>query len=64
MAENINVIGQMDNTQDHTFDCDNRVYGRDGIAPSILTSCGGGTLTKGFRYCGYARKRRDERATT
>lgn len=38
--DKINVIGQMDNS-DHTLESANRVYGKDGIAPSLNT-CGGG----------------------
>ena len=37
----IEIIGQMDNTIDHTHESANRVYGADGIAPTIPT-CGGG----------------------
>lgn len=39
----IRIIGQMDNTQDHTLESANRVYGVDGLAPTIPT-CGGGGL--------------------
>lgn len=38
--DKINVVGQMDNS-DHTHESLNRVYGKDGIAPSLNT-CGGG----------------------
>lgn len=37
------VIGQMDNTIDHTFESANRVYDVGGISPTINT-CGGGGL--------------------
>lgn len=37
------VIGQMDNTIDHTFESANRVYDSEGIAPALNT-CGGGGL--------------------
>ena len=37
------VIGQMDNTQDHTFESANRVYAGYGCAPTVNT-CGGGGL--------------------
>lgn len=39
----IKLIGQMDNTTDNTFESANRVYGSDGISPTIPTSCGGHT---------------------
>lgn len=39
----INVIGAMDNTVDHTFESANRVYGVDGICPTVPT-CGGGGI--------------------
>ena len=44
-AEQLNcrVIGQMDNTIDHTFESANRVYDDMGIAPTVNT-CGGGGL--------------------
>ena len=42
----IEVIGQMDHTMDHTFESANRVYGTDGIAPTLPTSCGGGHTPK------------------
>lgn len=35
-------IGQMDNTKDHTFESANRVYGSDGISPTLPTCAGGG----------------------
>lgn len=38
----IKIIGQMDNTQDHTFESANRVYDSNGICPTIPTICGGG----------------------
>ena len=37
------IIGQMDNTIDHTFESANRVYDLEGCAPTINT-CGGGGL--------------------
>lgn len=37
------VIGQMDNTIDHTFESANRVYDEYGIAPTV-NCCGGGGL--------------------
>lgn len=39
----VKVIGQMDNTIDHTFESANRVYDVGGISPTINT-CGGGGL--------------------
>ena len=39
----VKVIGQMDNTMDHTFESANRVYDVSGISPTINT-CGGGGL--------------------
>ena len=37
------VIGQMDNTVDHTFESANRVYAGYGTCPTIPT-CGGGGI--------------------
>lgn len=39
----VKVIGQMDNTIDHTFESANRVYDIGGVAPTMNT-CGGGGL--------------------
>lgn len=39
----VKVIGQMDNSIDHTFESANRVYDVRGLAPTINT-CGGGGL--------------------
>ena len=39
----VKVIGQMDNTIDHTFESANRVYDVEGVAPTMNT-CGGGGL--------------------
>lgn len=39
----VKVIGQMDNTMDHTFESANRVYDVEGLAPTMNT-CGGGGL--------------------
>lgn len=39
----VKVIGQMDNTQDHTLESANRVYDIQGLAPTIPT-CGGGGI--------------------
>lgn len=43
LMEEVKVIGQMDNTIDHTFESANRVYDIGGVAPTINT-CGGGGL--------------------
>lgn len=42
----INVLGQMDNTLDGTFESANRVYDENGLAPTIPTCGGGGTQPK------------------
>jgi DNA (cytosine-5)-methyltransferase 1 len=42
----VHMVGQMDNSEDHTFDMANRVYGADGIAPTLHTCGGGMTHTK------------------
>ena len=39
----VKVIGQMDNTIDHTFESANRVYDTEGVSPTMNT-CGGGGL--------------------
>lgn len=39
----VKIIGQMDNTIDHTFESANRVYDVSGVAPAMNT-CGGGGL--------------------
>ena len=41
--EDVKIIGQMDNTIDHTFESANRVYDVGGVAPTMNT-CGGGGL--------------------
>ncbi|HOJ94948.1 MAG TPA: DNA (cytosine-5-)-methyltransferase, partial [Fervidobacterium nodosum] len=41
MVVEVKVIGQMDNTIDHTFESANRVYSVDGLSPTLNT-CGGG----------------------
>ena len=40
------IIGQMDNTQDHTFESANRIYDAFYLCPTIPTSCGGGHTPK------------------
>ena len=39
----VKVIGQMDNSIDHTFESANRIYDTNSISPTINT-CGGGGL--------------------
>lgn len=39
----VKIIGQMDNTMDHTYESANRVYDKNGLSPTINT-CGGGGL--------------------
>ena len=41
MANEVRIIGKMDNTLDHTFECANRVYDTNALSPTI-TNCGGG----------------------
>lgn len=38
----INMIGQMESI----YEASNRVYGRDGLCPTISTPCGGGHMPK------------------
>lgn len=40
------IIGQMDNTIDHTFESANRVYDKEGLCPTIPTGAGGGHMPK------------------
>ena len=42
----VHVIGQMDNTVDHTFESANRVYDRFGVCPTIPTCAGGNIQPK------------------
>lgn len=42
----VKVIGQMDNSIDHTFESANRVYDSNGLAPTIPTCGGGGYSTE------------------
>ena len=42
----VRVIGQMDNTIDHTFESANRVYDKYGLCPTIPTCAGGGIQPK------------------
>lgn len=42
----VQVIGQMDNTIDHTFESANRIYDAEGISPTLPTGCGGGHTPK------------------
>lgn len=43
------VIGQMDNTKDHTFESANRVYDKKACCPTIPTCGGGGIQPKVIR---------------
>ena len=40
------IIGQMDNTIDHTFESANRVYDKEKLCPTLPTCCGGGHQPK------------------
>lgn len=40
------VLGNMDNTIDHTFESANRVYDKNNLCPTILTCAGGGIQPK------------------
>lgn len=51
----INVIGTMDNTLDHTHESANRVYGVDGISPTVAAHSGGGLEPK--IVCGLGEKK-------
>ena len=42
----INLLGTMDWTMDHTHESANRVYGVNGVAPTLPTCCGGGHQPK------------------
>jgi len=44
--EEVRVLGNMDNTIDHTFESANRVYDKEMICPTIPTGCGGGHTPK------------------
>lgn len=46
MSNEIEIIGCMDHTLDHTFESANRVYSPEGIAPTIPTCAGGGIQPK------------------
>lgn len=49
---NVEVIGQMDNTIDNTFESANRVYSDNGLCPTIPT-CGGGWVQPKILEVGY-----------
>jgi len=51
------VIGQMDNTQDHTFESANRVYGNKACCPTIPTCGGGGIVPKVVKKMNHKIKR-------
>ena len=42
----IKIIGKMDHMMDHTFESANRVYGTEGICPTLPTAQGGGIVPK------------------
>ena len=42
----VKIIGQMDNTIDHTFESANRVYDKEGLCPTLSTCAGGGLQPK------------------
>ena len=42
----IEIIGKMDHTIDHTFESANRVYGKNGICPTVPTNAGGDPIPK------------------
>ncbi len=44
--QEVKIIGQMDNTIDHTFESANRVYDTSGLAPTMNTCSGGGLQPK------------------
>lgn len=48
MNENLTpkIIGQMDNTIDHTLESANRVYDLEGVAPTLNCCSGGGHQPK------------------
>lgn len=45
----VQIIGQMDNVKDHTYESANRIYSRGGQCPTIPTGAGGGHLPKTIR---------------
>lgn len=57
----VKIIGQMDNTIDHTFESANRVYDKNGLCPTIPTCAGGNIQPKvieetkcvggSYKYC-------------
>lgn len=46
----IQIIGQMDHTMDNTLESANRVYGTEGIAPTLPT-CAGGNIQPKIMEC-------------
>ena len=44
--DEIRIIGRMDHTMDNTFESANRVYGKDGLCPTLPTQSGGGHMPK------------------
>ena len=39
----VKILGEMDNSVDHTFESANRVYDKEGLCPTLPT-CGGGNI--------------------
>ena len=50
MEKDIKIIGKMDHTMDHTFESANRVYGIEGICPTLPTAQRGGYRAKDSRH--------------
>lgn len=59
MEKDIKIIGKMDHTIDHTFESANRVYGTEGISPTIPT-CAGGNIQPKIIECVAMRGRNPE----
>lgn len=60
MTAKVKVIGQMDNSIDHTFESANRVYDKAGLCPALPTCAGGGIQPKVIDVkCGAVRGRGD-----
>ena len=43
------ILGQMDNSEDHTHESANRVYSTMGICPVISTCGGGGAAAENYQ---------------
>lgn len=60
MTAEVKVIGQMDNSIDHTFESANRVYDEIGLCPTLSTCAGGDRQPKVIDVkCGAIRGRRE-----